>query len=531
MHSYEADDPRGLDPAAAPVHDAGRMTVTSDLLALAGRALAVGALLGWTAARWRASAAALVARAEADGRLARAEGDLARERQAASDRAKDAEARWADLQGRLLASERDARALAAELGQAREARVRLETEAAKERQAFEERVATFRDAERRLTETFDALSARALDVSSSRFLDLATARFATLKSEAEGDLDRRQAEIGGVVAPMRDALQKIESSLASVEQARQHERGALGEQLSAMASASQSLSAETSRLVKALQAPHVRGRWGELQLQRVVELAGMEEHCDFTSQQTLQGDEGALRPDLIVTLPGGRTVVVDAKAPVTAYLEAVSAADEAGRIAGLRDHAAQVRAHVSKLGAKAYWSRLASTPDFVVLFLPGESFFSAAVQHDPSLFEYGVSVKVFVAGPFTLLALLRTVAHGWSAERLKENAQAISEQGRELFDRLATMTEHFATMRAALQKAVDAHNQAIGSLESRVLPAARRLKDLGVRGAKDLAPLGPVDQTPRRIQAVDMVPPPDQLTLDAELLGSSSHVLQPREDD
>jgi DNA recombination protein RmuC len=507
------------------------MNFTTDGLVIVALALLTGLAAGWFLARARASSAAAVAQAEADGRLAVARAEVSHERQAAVERSKEAEAKWADLQQRLLTAEREARTAAADLAQAREARVRLETEVAKERLSYDERIAAVKDAERRLAETFDALSAKALDASSARFLELASTRFATLKSEAEGDLERRQAEIGGVVAPMRDALQKIESSLAAVEQSRQHDRGAMGEQLSAMASAHQSLASETQRLVMALQAPHVRGRWGELQLRRVVELAGLEEHCDFETQQSMAGDDGVQRPDLVVTLPGNRTVVVDAKAPVMAFLEAASATDEATRVALLRDHAAQVRAHVTKLGAKAYWARLGSTPDFVVLFLPGESFFSAAVQHDPSLFEYGVGLKVFVAGPFTLLALLRTVAHGWTAERLQINAQIISEQGRELFDRLATMTGHFASMRGALQRAVDAHNEAIGSLESRVLPAARRLKELGVRSAKDLATLSPVEQTPRRLQAADMVAPPEQLALDAELLGTSVNALQPGEDD
>ena len=325
------------------------MTLTIELLAVAGAALVAGAAVGWLLALGRARASAAVARAEAGTRLSLAQADLAHERQAASGAGQGGRGEVGGLAA-APARPRSAICAPAPANWARRAKrwARLETELVKERQAFEERVATFRDAEHRLSETFGTLSAKALDASNARFLDLANARFATLKSDAEGDLDRRQAEIGGVVTPMKDALLKIESSLASVEQARQHDKGAIGEQLSAMASAQQTLASETSRLVKALQAPHVRGRWGELQLQRVVELAGMEEHCDFESQRTFTGDDGALRPDLVVTLPGARTVVVDAKAPVTAYLEAVSAPDEAAKVALMRDHAAQVRAHVDE---------------------------------------------------------------------------------------------------------------------------------------------------------------------------------------
>ena len=279
---------------------------------------------------------------------------------------------------------------------------------------------------------------------------------------------------------MKEALGKIAQTLAEVERVRGEDKGRLLEQLGQVQAAHQALEGETRKLVSALQVPHVRGRWGELQLQRVVELAGMEEYCDFRLQPSVQGESGTLRPDLIVTLPGGRTVVVDAKAPVTAYLDAVAATDDAEREARMRDHAARVKAHVAALGAKAYWTQFEATPDFVVLFLPGESFFSAAVQYDPGLFEYGAAQRVFLAGPFTLLALLRTVAHGWKQEQLAENARKISDAGKELYDRLATLAGNFASLRERMQAAVEVYNQAIASLETRLLPAARRFRDLGV---------------------------------------------------
>ena len=401
-----------------------------------------------------------------------------------------------------------------------------------DRQAFEDRLTAFQDAEERLTRAFGSLSAEALDANTKRFLELAVLRFDTLKTDAARDLAVRQAEIAGIVSPMKEALQKVEQTLATVEQTRSEDKGRLTTELGAVATAHQALQDETRRLTRALQVPHVRGRWGEMQLRRVVELAGMEEHCDFELQQSLAGDAGVLRPDLVVTLPGGRAVVVDAKAPVVAYLEAINMPDEAARDARMRDHAALVKTHINALGAKSYWDRLETAPDFVVLFLPGESFFSAAVQHDPGLFEHGVRQRVFLAGPFTLLALLRTVAHGWNREKLAENAKAISDLGRELYDRLVVMTDHFVDLRRKLQGAVEAHNATVGSLESRVLPSARRFRDLGMTTQRELEHLSPVEHTPRRIQAADMAVSGSQPACDAERLGEAvDGALEPQPDD
>jgi DNA recombination protein RmuC len=276
--------------------------------------------------------------------------------------------------------------------------------------------------------------------------------------------------------------------------------------------------------VQALRAPQVRGRWGEIQLRRVVELAGMEEHCDFEVQQTVAAESATLRPDLVVTLPGGRSVVVDAKAPLMAYLEAVEAADPDARDARLREHAAQVRAHVTKLGGKSYWDHVPESADFVVLFLPGEAFFSAALQHDPGLLEYGVERRVFLAGPVTLLALLRTAAYGWTQEKLAAHAQEISGLGKDLYERLCTMFEHLEELRKRLDSAVQAHNAAIGSLESRVLPAARRFKELGVVSGKELIEPGPIDHLPRRLQAPETSGAAVPAAVDAEVVrpGSSA---------
>jgi DNA recombination protein RmuC len=452
------------------------MMVSPDLLLYTFAGLALGFAAGWFAAAARGRQAAALAAAEAE----------ARTRQ--------------------------------ELASAVESRARLDATLQAERQSFADRIAAYQDAEQRLERTFQALSAASLDANSRRFLDLAAARFESLKGAAEHDLAERQQSIQGVLDPMRSALDKVERTLAEVESSRQLDRGKLTTQLTSLAEGQKDLETETRRLVQALRAPQVRGRWGEIQLRRVVELAGMEEHCDFEVQQTLAAESAVLRPDLVVTLPGGRSVVVDAKAPLMAYLDAVEAADPDVRDARLREHAAQVRAHVTKLGGKGYWEYLPESADFVVLFLPGEAFFSAALQQDPSLLEYGIERRVFLAGPVTLLALLRTAAHGWTKEQLAEHAQEISGLGKELYDRLCTMFEHLDELRRRLDSAVQAHNAAIGSLESRVLPAARRFRDLGVVSGKELLEPGPVDHVPRRLQAAEAPPPSAPAAVDGEVV-------------
>jgi DNA recombination protein RmuC len=509
------------------------MMIKADLLLFAAAGLALGLAAGWLAgwlaarARGRREAAEAGAGAEARARLevvtaveqrSRLEATLEAERQAAADTARQVEDRIAELQGRLAAGEAEFRAATADLMAARARESQLATELAKERESFADRLAAYQDAEQRLERSFQALSAASLDANARRFLDLASAQFDALKGAAQHDLAERQQGIQAVLDPMRSALDKVEQTLAAVESSRQLDRGQLSVQLANLADGQKGLETETRRLVQALRAPQVRGRWGEIQLRRVVELAGMEEHCDFEVQQTFGADSSMLRPDLIVTLPGGRSVVVDAKAPLLAYLEAVEATDPDARDARLRDHAAQVRAHVTKLAGKGYWEHVPESADFVVLFLPGEAFFSAALQHDPLLLEYGVERKVFLAGPITLLALLRTAAYGWTQEKLAEHAQEISDLGRDLYERLCTMFDHLEDLRKRLDAAVQAHNAAVGSLESRVLPAARRFKELGVVSGKELAEAAPIDHLPRRLQAPEFTPGVDGAAVDAEVV-------------
>jgi len=377
---------------------------------------------------------------------------------------------------------------------------RLQAELESEKRASAEKLALLAQAETKLREAFQALSAESLRQNNQTFLDLAKTALERFQSSAAVDLDTRQRAIDELVKPIGDALLRVDAKIQEVEKTRAEAFGSLTQQLKSVAVTQQLLPTETSNLVRALRAPNVRGRWGEMTLRRVVEMAGMAEHCDFNEQPTVDTPDGRLRPDLVVHLPAGKQVVVDAKVPLEAYLRALESPDEASRTALLADHARQVRDHMNKLAAKSYWEQFEHSPDHVVMFIPGEVFFFAALQHDPELIEFGVSRNVFVAGPTTLISLLRTVAYGWRQEKLAQNAQEISQTGRELCDRIGTMADHLATLGRSLDRSVDAYNGAIGSLESRVLVSARRLKELGAASDDLPSPEG-IDRVARQLQA------------------------------
>jgi DNA recombination protein RmuC len=352
-----------------------------------------------------------------------------------------------------------------------------------------------------LRESFAALSADALQRNNQSFLDLARASLGEFQRGAASELEKRQQAVDALVAPIRDSLERMGEKLGAIEKERHGHYSALVQQLRQVSADHSKLQVETSGLVRALRTAPARGRWGELQLRRVVELAGMLEHCDFALQETL-GVERRLRPDLVVRLPGGKRVVVDAKAPLEAYLDAHETVDEAAREVKLKDHARQVRSHVTSLGEKAYWNELDEAPDFVVLFLPGEPFFAAALQYDATLVEYAADRRVVLASPTTLIALLRAVHHGWQQERIAEEAQRVARLGRELYERVATLGGHFERLGKSLDRAVTAYNEAVGSVETRVLVTARRLKELAPGpGADELPALEPVQSSARRLQA------------------------------
>jgi DNA recombination protein RmuC len=348
-----------------------------------------------------------------------------------------------------------------------------------------------------LGETLGRLSADALAQNTRQFLELARESLGKYQAAAEKDLASRQSAIESIVKPLGEAVQQLQLQYAQ-----------LGEQLRRLSQDQQNLQSETARLVQALRTPAARGRWGEIQLRRVVEMAGMVEYCDFLEQPT-GGDGGRLRPDMIIKLPNERQVVVDAKAPLKAYLEALEAPDEASRLQKLREHASQLRAHVQRLSEKQYWDQFSPAPEFAVLFVPGEAFFAAALEQDPELIQFGAEKRVLVATPVTLIALLRAVAYGWREARLAESARQISELGRTLYERLGTLAGHFDKLRRALENAVEAYNDAAGSLERRVLAAARRFQDLGAAGSSEIATLNTVDRVPRRLAISSPSPTPD----------------------
>lgn len=416
----------------------------------------------------------------------------------------------ATVRAQLESTQQSLRAAQAQLGevnstlqQLRADNARLESDLAHERESAAEKLALVTRASEDLKNAFSALASQALQTNNQSFLALARTQLETLHAKASGDLSSRQEAINALVEPIKSTLKQVDEQLRQTESSRREAYGSLKAQVDTLLTTEHELHSQTTKLVNALRQPAVRGRWGEIQLRRVVEIAGMTAHCDFLEQVTVtNGDGSRLRPDLIVHLPGGKQVVVDAKSPLQAYLDAVEAADEDVRRDCLKNHARQVREHMLKLSQRAYWEQF-PTADMVVMFLPGEMFFSAALEQDPELIENGVAQKVIPASPTTLIALLRAVAYGWQQEKITENAQQIAKLGKDLYERLCKFADHMNDMRGGLDRAVKSYNSAVASMEGRVFAPARKLAELGASTKSELLEITPIEQSTRLLQGSD----------------------------
>jgi len=409
---------------------------------------------------------------------------------------------WLIAHSRAAATTERARLATEQLAKVEQDLVALRTRAT----ALEAERAALNEAQARLGESFKALSADALRSNNQSFLDLAREAFAKLHQQSADELGKRQLAIDSLVKPLKESLEKVDAKIGEMEKTRATAYGSLTEQLKSLATTNASLQSETTKLSRSLRSTSTAGRWGEVQLQRVVELAGMLENVDFTQQEAA----GEFRPDLIVRLPGGKSIAVDAKAPMQAYLEALEASDETVRKAKFAEHARVVRGHIDALGAKAYWKTIQPAPEFVVLFIPGEAFYSAALRYEPDLFERAASSDIILASPATLVALLKAAAYGWKQEALSRNTEEIRRLGVELHERLATLAENFDTLGQRLTQAVTAYNSTVTGAESRLLVTGRKLTKLGAGSEKKIAEPRLVEEVPKQLSAPEFTRPADQ---------------------
>ena len=471
------------------------MTLTPETYALAGGALVLGSLITWLICSGSKKAAT--------SRLS-ASVDAEKERNT-------------ELAERVASSQKDLEKLRENEAQLQQEQATLKTQLAAEQKAALEKQQLLQNAQEKLGDTFKALSADALKANQEQFLQLAKTSMESQQKTAVRDLDKRKQAVEQLVTPVAKSLEKVEARIVDLEKAREGAYASLKQQVQLMAETQQGLQKETSQLVKALRQPTGRGQWGEMQLRRVVEMAGMQERCDFDMQVNVKDEDGKnLRPDLVVSLPGGQKIVVDSKAPMDAYLDALETDDDSVREAALVRHATQVRTHIKQLSSKKYQDQFETSPEFVVLFLPNEAIFSAALTQDSSLIEQGVDQGVILATPTTLIALLRAVAYGWRQEALAQNAQQIAQHGRELHKRLTTFTSHLGKMGNALKSSVNHFNTAVGSFERTVMPQARKFEEL--EAANESAVLSDPDQIGSLVRDVKGTP---------ALTDSSEQIIEP----
>lgn len=418
-------------------------------------------------------------------------------------RASSAEARTEELRQQVQQRESEIMQIRNELDAERKVKVESLTRLDEAKKSFEEQKALIELMKTEMADTFNALSSAALKSSSEDFLRLASEHLGKVVTDTKGKLGEHQAAMDGMIKPLHDMLKRYEEQIRQIEENRHKAYGSLEQQLRSLASTHENLQKETSNLVSALRKPQVRGRWGEMQLKRVAELSGMSIHCDFTEQYSIDTEKGRIRPDMIVHLPMEREIVVDSKVSLEAYLDAVSAQTEDERKIKMEKHAQQVRAHMNKLSSREYWSQFQKSPEFVVLFIPGESFLSSALEVDNNLIEDGIQKRVIIATPTTFIALLRAIAYGWRQEQLTKNAQVISDLGRQLYERMNVLIQHFENIGVNLEKAIGAYNKAVASLETRVLPSVRRFRELGITSASEISVVEQIDQTPRNLNMLE----------------------------
>jgi len=482
----------------------------------------LGLLLGWLLAKYRLTPSLVKSKTEIDAhlgalhnknkaiedfrvRLVRAQTEIktltgqllqvSQERSAASSRLEH----MTSLKNTLKIREQELSSLRVTISDSKEQIASLKTTIDKEKNSFDEKISLLRDLRASLTETYKALSAGALRENNQVFIDLAKSTFSKYLDAAKTDFDTRGKAVKESILPLHEALNRYDEHIQAMERSREKAYGGLSTQVQSLIQTQDILQKETGKLVNALRVPHIRGRWGEITLRRVAELSGMQNHCDFFEQSSTRSEEGLLRPDMLVRLPGERQIIIDAKVPLVAYIDGIEADSEEEREACLIIHARHVKAHINQLSQKAYWTQFKPTPEFVVLFIPGENFFSAALSKNPQLIEMGVQKNVILATPTTLISLLKTVSFGWQQEKLTENAQKISELGTELFERLSTMVQHINNLGRDIERSSQTYNKVVGSLERRVLSSARKFKDLGItqKDQNKTLTVAPVDATTR----------------------------------
>lgn len=473
----------------------------SSLVLTAG--LIIGLLVGWLVAKYRLTPSLVKSNSEIDAHLQTLQNkdveietlrlreaasqaeirsltrqllEVSQERSAVSSKLEN----MASLQNTLKTRDQELLDLRETISSLKERIATLETTLDKEKASFDEKMSLLRELRTSLTETYKALSAGALRENNQIFIDLAKSTFSKYIDAAKTDFETRGKAVKESILPLHEALNRYDEHIQAMERSREKAYGGLSAQVQSLIQTQDILQKETGKLVNALRVPHIRGRWGEITLRRVAELSGMQNHCDFFEQSSTRSEEGLLRPDMVIQLPGQRQIIIDAKVPLVAYIDAVETDSEEEREERLATHARHIKTHIFQLSQKAYWTQFTPTPEFVVLFIPGENFFSAALSKNPQLIELGVQKNVILATPTTLISLLKTVAFGWQQEKLTENARKISELGKELFERLSTMGQHINTLGRDIERSTHTYNKVVGSLERRVFSSARKFKDLGI---------------------------------------------------